>query len=158
MKRVLVLLTALVMLLSCACAEYSPEPTSYQIEVNEVPVYVDDRETMMDKKYPVRLIDGARDLPFTDLESWVWFMNYSMTDGGETPGYELKMKTDEAQRQVKLTRENGYSMWLDFNTGDVIFDDYVAFTNNADAEYMDMADIQMPELLSMTASRHAGDQ
>ena len=39
MKRTLILLTALVMLLGCACAETAPEENAHQMEVNEVSVY-----------------------------------------------------------------------------------------------------------------------
>ena len=154
MKQALNLPTALVMLLGCACAETVPEERGHQIEVNEVPVYEDSKDGAMDTKYPVCLIDGVRDLPFTDLESWTAFMNDFMTDGGESPGYELKMTTNEDERLVALARENGYTAWFNFNTGSVIFDDYGAFTNDADAEYLDVADIQVPELLKMTAGRH----
>jgi len=44
-----------------------------------------------------------------------------MTDGGEAPGYKLKMTTNEDGRQVTLTRENGYTAWFDFNTWSVMF-------------------------------------
>jgi len=121
MKRALILLTALVMLMCCACAETVPGEREHQIEVNEVPVYEDSKDAVMDTKYPVCLIDGVRDLPFTDLESWTALMNDFMTDGGEAPGYKLKMTTNEDGRQVTLTRENGYTAWFDFNTWSVMF-------------------------------------
>lgn len=149
-------MTALVMILGCAHAETAlkPEQAAAPVELNEVPVYLTDRDTVLDEKYPILLLDGVRDMPYTELGNWAGFMNYIMTDGGQTPGYHLTMETDELLQQVTLIRETGFTACFDFNEGTIVFSDYVGFTNYADSAYMDVAELPVPDLLTMTSSRN----
>ena len=90
----------------------------------DTPFYICDMETELD--YPLYFINGTEDLPYIDLSDWVDLM--SVLFGDEEAGedsYSLTLETDGYLAMV--TRENGYSMLVDFEAETISFDDYDAF-------------------------------
>ena len=89
----------------------------------DTPFYICDLEDGLN--YPLYFINGADDLPYIDLSDWVDFMYTIYGGGGEEDSYSLSLETDGNVAMV--TRENGYSMLIDFEEEMISFDDYDAF-------------------------------
>ena len=93
--------------------------TTFTSEV--MPLYVTNMEDP--GQMPVYFINGVRDLPYINLSDWTLLLN-DLFYGEQVP-YHLTYETDGSL--VMLTRENGFSMMVDFENKKILFDDYDAF-------------------------------
>ena len=97
------------------------EPGGATYTMQEVPFYFGTMESTL--TYPLYFINDAMDLPYINLEDWADLM---VQIYGDVNGpYKLQLEIDGNVTQ--LTRENGYSMIIDFDEEKILFDDYDAF-------------------------------
>ena len=97
------------------------EPGGATYTKQEVPFYFGTMESTL--TYPLYFINDAMDLPYINLEDWADLM---VQIYGDVNGpYKLRLEIDGNVTQ--LTRENGYSMIIDFEEEKILFDDYDAF-------------------------------
>ena len=97
-----------------------------------MPFYFYDMDNRFD--YPVYFINDVKDLPYVNLSDWVEIMT-GMLGGDEEP-YNLELETDGSVAMV--TRENGFSMVIDFENPSIIFEDYDLFVHYGDKSLIDM--------------------
>ena len=102
----------------------------------EVPFYIGDMETTL--TYPLYFINDVMDLPYINFADWADLMAQL---NGAQENYSLTIETDGPV--AALTRENGYSMLIDFEEGKIYFDDYDAFVH-------DSTDYSLIDLVSNT--------
>ncbi len=88
------------------------------------PCYYDDVDVSFD--LPVYFVNGVTDLPFMNLYDWTDVMTTVYQEEGYED-YELSIEADG--HVVMLTRENDYSMLVDFREKTISFEDYDAFTH-----------------------------
>ena len=88
------------------------------------PCYYDDVDVSFD--LPVYFVNGVTDLPFMNLIDWTDVMTTVYQEEGYED-YELSIEADG--HVVMLTRENDYSMLVDFREKTISFEDYDAFTH-----------------------------
>ena len=113
--------------------EQTEEDMSLPTVSSEVmPFYFGSMDAEMD--YPVYFINDVRDLPYINLSDWVNIMTEML--GGEGSSYRLELETDNSVAMV--TRENGYSMVIDFENPSIIFDDYDLFVHYGDKSLIDV--------------------
>ena len=158
MKRILSVLAALMLLFTCASAETAAEGGRF--ESRKFVIYMGGINYVYntDGGFPLWFAEGAEDLPYVDLEDWASLMVDIMTDGGNIPGYELYVRTEENGNKVVLARENGYTAAFDFTAGTIVFNDYIAFTGMYKSAYLAIADLSgygggQPFLLKAASSR-----
>lgn len=163
MKKLLSLLTALVMLSVCAAAEPAPvlqaEPGA--LHPASFPCYVINRTTLLDGEdaLPFWFEDSAEDLPYMDLADWSRLMMLIMNSGKPAPSYSLEMEYDQDLGVVILSRETGTTAIFDFERDMIHFTDYVDFMRSPDRVYLGISAFssvdseQEPFLLTLTGSR-----
>ena len=98
------------------------------------PFYVYDLEDGFE--LPVYFVDDTTDLPFVDLKDWADLMvtTYHMLGYAD---YALYYEKDDGVLQY--SRENDYTMLFDFDEGEILFEDYDAFTHvPGDSSLLDM--------------------
>ena len=161
MKKMICLLMVLTLIASLGCgafAEAAEEAASaHQIETKAYPIYLGSSYKLWKEDYPLYFLDGAEDLPYTDVRDWVDAMNFVFSDDGEED-FKLTVEIQEAEDMVVVTRENGYTMTFDFNADTISWTDFTAFFRKADGNYEDIAGISVddngqPFLLSLVNSR-----
>ena len=161
MKKMICLLMVLTLIASLGCgafAEAAEEAASaHQIETKAYPIYLGSSYKLWKEDYPLYFLDGAEDLPYTDVRDWVDAMNFVFSDDGEED-FKLTVEIQEAEDMVVVTRENGYTMTFDFNADTISWTDFTAFFRKADGNYEDTAGISVddngqPFLLSLVNSR-----
>ena len=103
--------------------ETEEERTGVSVSGDIFPFYITDMETELD--CPLYFINGVNDLPFINLCDWVDLM---LEFNAETPSYSLELETDG--HVAMLTRENGYSMLIDFMEQKILFDDFDGFLHS----------------------------
>lgn len=166
MKRLIALsLSAVIMLSGCVFAEASTEQATetaaeqaaetaseqaaktYRLETKSFPWYYHSPANKLDgdKSIPLWFVNGVNDLPYMDLQDWADLMVFFMTDGGNAPGYELRVDVDDKEGEVTMTRENGFTAVFNFNEGKIIYLDYVAFNSMHNSKYMDAVGFQSPD-------------
>ena len=118
------------------------EDPAVSISLQEYPCYLCE----MDDSFPLNLyfVNEATDLPYIDLKDLadllVCFQHTVMGD----EGYELDLETDGYLAQ--LTRENRYSMLLNFQEGTISFEDYDMFIHSSqDSSLIDVVAEEAPE-------------
>ena len=163
MKRILALILAIIMLMTCALAETTePADTAEATETaettdatgtdesgeaaeaddgahtifrTEVKTYLAD----MDNWYslPMCFVDGVDDLPWLDLEDFCGFMNTFQNNFWGDANYNLEYIANGDL--VYLSRESGYFMCVDFNENTIFFSDYDGFVHDSsDKPLVDM--------------------
>ena len=161
MKRLLALLLTLALLLGCAAAETAAEPESAppQVTTKNFPVYAFSVTATWKEDFPLYFLDGVEDMPFVNLEDWkevLVFIGSNLSPGEKT--YTLDFEVLEEGKKVKLTRESGFPLVIDFEKGQMIFQDYVAFVQPANSQYMEINGFpetqnDQPYLLQRTTDR-----
>ena len=82
-------------------------------------------------------INDVKDLPYVDLSEWLDVMVTVYQSGMGDADYGLSLETDG--NVALVTRENGYSMLMDFEQGTFAFDDYDSFLHSSgDTSLLDM--------------------
>ena len=118
LKRILTLLTALALLLGCACAaaETDAADTAHQIEMKNTPLYIMSPEYQLPGGFPLYFADGAEDLAYVDLSDWANIMNMAFPDPTthRFDGFQVTTEVDETGHVVTLVRENGHMIVVDF--------------------------------------------
>ena len=161
MKRLLALLITLTLLLGCAAAETAAEPEAAppQVTTKVFPVYAFSVEETWREDFPLYFLDGVEDIPFVNLEDWkeVLVFIYNQLSAGEKT-YTLDFEVLEEGKKVRLTRESGFPLVIDFEKGQMIFQDYVAFVQQANSQYMEINGFPetqngQPYLLQRTTDR-----
>ena len=163
MKKVLAVLTVLVLLVGCCTAETAAvsETEARKLEMKSYPWYFDEKENYRDGEEALQLwfTEGANDLPFVELSYWADLMVDMMTDGGKTPGYNLKLEYIPEEYTVVMTRENEFNAFFHFDEGTIVYDDYVGFTKPVGSFYADPSGIAFQDTpqetipLTVTGSR-----
>lgn len=145
-KRVLSLLMTVIMIVSCPAAvpARETEGPSHQIEKNTYPLHFFTTESALENGFPLYFVDGAKDLPFTDLKDWTDLVNV-LSVSEDTP--YVTMSVNNEGDQVTLLRDNGSSLVCDFSEGTLLFDDYLAFQQNTNKLYIDIASITVDKML-----------
>ena len=121
MKKLIATLLTLVLLLSL-CAPAFAEGT-HEIVGKDFPFYLSTEDTGGTMK--LYLLDGVNDLPWVELNDWMELLTLLHTWGGEKPGYALTLAT--AGPVACYTRENGFTMVIDFDENTFRFMDYNKF-------------------------------
>ncbi len=103
-----------------AAAESS---TDSSLVTRTVPFYLCDLNRSID--LPLYFVNGVRDVPFVSLSDWTKVMTAIYNVLGADQDYQLTLETDGPV--ATLTRENGYTMLVDFDKGTITFEDYDAF-------------------------------
>ncbi len=104
-------------------SETEEDLTGASVSSKMVPFYIITLDEELD--YPLYFINGVNDLPFIDLSDWV---NFMLQLHGDDEAYQLALETDG--NVAMLTRENGYSMLIDFMEQKILFDDFDAFLHS----------------------------
>ena len=126
---------ALLIVLMIVCQTLLPaaayaDSGTVSIERKDYPVYVGDLDTWLEDDYPLYFVNGAADLPYTELTDFAGLLNIMNREYLEDQGYDLTWKTED--RLVRYERENGYTADFDFKNGTVVFMDYDAFIHNTE--------------------------
>ena len=121
MKKLIATVLTLALFLSLCVPVLAEGP--HEIVSRDIPLYLsteDSGETM--KLY---FLDGVSDLPWVELRDWIDLATLIYTMGGTQPGYELTLST--AGPVACYTRENGFTMVIDFDENTFRFMDYNMF-------------------------------
>ena len=78
---------------------------------------------------PLYFIDGVDDLPYIELKDMCNLLVSVYRDLLKDEGYSLHVETDGPVAEV--TRDNGYTMLIDYEKGTILFDDYDAFIHRS---------------------------
>ena len=143
LKRIFALLTAVALLLGCACAfaEAAPAETTHRIELKTVPFFLLGPANQDPEGFPLYFVDGVEDLPYVNLSDWADFMNMAFPSPSMPKfiGLQVTAEVDETENVVILKRENGHVMVVDFENGQIIWDDYVGFLQGVNGPYLDLS-------------------
>lgn len=113
--------------------ETDAEMASFTSEV--FPCYLLDMENEFE--LPLYFINDVKDLPYVNLRDWMDVMTTVYHFVAWDDDYEISMESDN--NVVQLTRENGYSLIIDFKNCTFSFEDYNAFLNKSgDRSLIDM--------------------
>ncbi len=104
--------------------ETEEERQSATYTSEEFPFYFMDMDHSAE--YPLYFVNGVEDLPYVNLADWAQLMVDMFSD--DQGSYKLSMEIDEDV--AMLTRENGYSMIIDFAEEKIYFEDYDLFIHN----------------------------
>ena len=121
MKKLTAALLTLALLLSL-CVPALAEG-AHEIVGRELPLYLSTEDTGETMK--LYFLDGVDDLPWVELNDWIELLTLTYTRGGTEPGYELTLAT--AGPVACYTRENGFTMVIDFDENTFRFMDYNMF-------------------------------
>ncbi len=121
MKKLTAALLTLALLLSL-CVPALAEG-AHEIVGRELPLYLSTEDTGETMK--LYFLDGVDDLPWVELNDWIELLTLTYTKGGTEPGYELTLAT--AGPVACYTRENGFTMVIDFDENTFRFMDYNMF-------------------------------
>ena len=134
MKRLISLLLALTMalaLLPAASAE-----STHRIECRRYPIYICNMDDVAEDM-PFYFMDGADDMLWVELEMWCDVMNRVNHSYLQDEAYDLQYSVEGSN--VRLDRENGYFMEVEFNTDTIRFNDYNGFLHSSrDTALLDM--------------------
>lgn len=83
---------------------------------------------------PLYFIDDAMDLPYIEMSDLCELLNRVYHDLANDAGYSLSIEKDGPL--AALTRENNYSLLIDFEKGTMLFDDYDAFVHRSTDTYL----------------------
>ena len=129
-SRTLALLLALVLALACAAPAYAESTGTHTVEERSYKTYLGvTPDDTLEEEFPLAFIDGVDDLPYVNIGDWVELVNFYYTDCADDPDYALTIDSDNDV--VTLTRENGYTMTIDYEKDRIVFSDYDAFVHNS---------------------------
>ena len=128
MKQILCLLLALTLLCRCASAEPAEngEYEPHKISSKETRMYLMSLENSLTLN--VYFVDGAKDLPWIDLEAWSEVLTILQQDIYANKDYQTSFSADGDI--ATITRENGYYMRADFQDKTLYFNDYNGFLHD----------------------------
>ena len=134
MKKTVSLFVAFMMLAMCVLPAAPAEASvggDHTIEMREFPFYLTDPDITLSDPFPLYFIDGVDDLPYIEIEDLAGLLAFLNTDEyfGNDPDYGLNI--DYNSEIVTLTRENGYTMEINFEKDTMVFDDYDAFIHGS---------------------------
>ena len=161
-KRIVCLLTSLVLLLCCTVYAGAEAVTDapHRIEMRNVLIYVGNPGNKDEGGFPLYFVDGVDDLPFVDMMNWVEIVNGCLPDATDKyKGFQVTAEVTEDEKMVILKRENGYQMAVDFENGLMIWDDYCGFLSGTSGPYLDLTGLQeideqgQPVYLSRVSTR-----
>ena len=148
-RRALTLVIALALLFTVLPAQTFGETqnTVHQIEMKEYPFYVENIAGTEQTGYGnmfLLFVDGVDDLPFVYVNDWMQILLdvYKSQRNTKNGSMSFIPYFDEAAGRFIYTRDNGSTMTCDFRKGTLEWDDYDAFFQSADGNYIDLADIQ----------------
>ena len=95
----------------------------------EYSCYMGTMDAALDEKVPLYFQEGAEDLPYIEVGEAAGFLKYVQHDMFNDTGYDLTIDVDGDQ--VKIMRENGYYMLLDYEKNTLGFSDYDAFIHGS---------------------------
>ena len=126
LTRLLSLTLALLMCFGCAGAVRAEDAGEHRVTQRDYTVYIGTTaEETLNKPFALCFLDGVDDLPYMEIGLWASLLYYVYTKEMNDPGYDLAIEYDGDT--VTLTRENGYTMELDFENDLLVFLDYNAF-------------------------------
>ena len=144
MKKWISILLILSILASLGCSAFAENTVETaaadQIERKTFPVYVYSSKDIWKEDFPLYFIDGAADLPYADLKDWAEFMSYifDIEKDMSYRGFQVTCEVLEDENTVVLTRENGFTMEVDFAEGMISYVDYLGFLQRTNGSYMDV--------------------
>ena len=104
------------------------------------PCYLDSLDWVFD--LPVYFVNGVTDLPYIDLYDWIDVMTTINKEAYGDEGYTIALETDG--NTALFTRDNQYSMLVDFSKGTILFEDYDAFVHkSSESSLLDLVGIDM---------------
>ena len=135
--RTLTLLLVLALAFACTAPAYAENTGTHTVEKRDFTTYLGaSPEDTLNQQFPLFFIDGVDDLPYVNVGDWVDLMNFYHRDAGD-PGYVLEI--DSNDDVVTMTRENGYTMTIDYENDKIVFSDYDAFMHKSnDSTLIDM--------------------
>jgi hypothetical protein len=166
MKKCICLLVVLTLFanLVCGAAAEAAEDTApaHQVEMKAYPFFLSSSDKLWKEDYPLYFLDGAEDLPYTDVRDWVEVMNYVFPEHSPESykDFKLTVEVQEAENKVVVSRDENFTMTFDFNEGMIYWTDFVAFFQKSDGTYLDITGVPTtdkegnPFLLSVVNSRN----
>ena len=131
MRKALCCFLALVMILSNAVSFAESGNAADQIDVERkvVPAYFGSMEA--ETELPIYLLDHVDDLPWITPEDLreLLVLFYGVYNNDQK--YELEIKKEDNGNIVKLWRENGSFLEIDFNKDEIAFSDYDLFLHDS---------------------------
>ena len=119
MKKLLCMLLALTMLLSLGAPALA---AGHEITKNSFPLYPMGMD--MGMELTLYFLDGVNDLPYVELKDWMELLN---AINGEEDGTGYRLSLETAGPIACYTRENGFTMIIDFDEDTFKFMDYNLF-------------------------------
>ena len=144
MKKMLSILLAVMLLVTCAHAETTEavetaDAGEHEIHRYEVKTYLGSMDQWYD--LPMCFVDGVDDLPWLNLEDFCHFMNAFEQQFFGDENFNLEYDADG--ELVWLTRETHYYMAVDFGKNTLFFDDYDAFIHDSsDKPLVDLVSVK----------------
>lgn len=103
----------LVLCLCCIAPALAETNGGHTVVTQEYDTYVGrTKENILTQQIPLCFLDGVNDLPYIELGEWAKMMDFINRKYFNDENYGLTIHYD--YEIVTLTRENGYSMNLDF--------------------------------------------
>ena len=117
-------------------------------EKRTYPFYLGDMDTYLEEDVALYFEDGADDLPYMEISDYAKLypviMNELMGD------HDFSLTVDAEDDFVRVSRENGFYMDLEYNSDTISFNDYDAFIHNS-------RDSSLLDKLSETGFNEAGE-
>ena len=166
MKRCICLLMVLALFANLGCGAFAEAAVdtapAHQIEMKAYPFFLSTSDKLWKEDYPLYFLDGAEDLPYTDVRDWVEAMNYVFPEQSPESYNDFKwtVEVQEAENKVVVSRDEIFTMTFDFNEGMIYWTDFVAFFQKSDGNYLDITGVPttdkegQPYLLSVVNSRN----
>ena len=166
MKRCICLLMVLALFANLGCGAFAEAAVdtapAHQIEMKAYPFFLSTSDKLWKEDYPLYFLDGAEDLPYTDVRDWVEAMNYVFPEHSPESynDFKLTVEVQEAENKVVVSRDETFTMTFDFNEGMIYWTDFVAFFQKSDGNYLDITGVPttdkegQPYLLSVVNSRN----
>lgn len=166
MKRCICLLMVLALFANLGCGAFAEAAVdtapAHQIEMKAYPFFLSTSDKLWKEDYPLYFLDGAEDLPYTDVRDWVEAMNYVFPECSPESYNDFKwtVEVQEAENKVVVSRDEIFTMTFDFNEGMIYWTDFVAFFQKSDGNYLDITGVPttdkegQPYLLSVVNSRN----
>ena len=121
MKKLLSILLILAMISSLGVTAFAEDRR--EITSAEFPFYLMGDDS--GEKVTLYFLDGVNDLPYVELNDWMDLLNMIIGDEDDENGYRLSLET--AGPVACYTRENGFTMVIDFDENIFRFLDYNFF-------------------------------
>lgn len=147
MKKIFAVLLAIMLAAGSVCAQ-SDEPASYEITERAYTFYNGTITNVLTEPFSLYFMNGADDLPYVELESWMELMIFLNHEWLEDPNYDLMFSAEGTD--AAYVRENEYHMQFDFKEKTIMFDDYNAFVHSS-------SEGSLLDLLSATGFTEAGE-